>query len=159
MRVESNEVITVNHSQPERRVDCAIVRRCSRAGGMSALRHIWRWPAFRLVIFPLFVWGLQQPALAQPRIPSEPELKARLVYQFALLTEWPSAAFQTTNTNFVIGVLGDQEVFEILNAATNLLQNRNLYVTNLMDLQSAESCHLIFVSETNASKVAQSLRT
>ena len=155
MCVGSQEVITINRYELERSADCASVRWPNRSGKMSALRHIWRWPALQLAIFLLFVWALQQPALAQPHTPSEPELKARLVYQFALLTEWPSVAFPTNNTNFVIGVLGDQEVFEVLNAATNLVQNRNLYVTNLMDVQGAESCHLIFVSETNASKVAQ----
>ena len=154
MRSGSYEVTKINYSRPEKRADCAVVRRDSRADEMFPPKVVCHWPALGLVILPLFVWALQ-PALAQPRVPSEPELKARLVYQFALLTQWPSVAFPTNNTNFVIGVLGDQEVFEVLNAATNLVQNRNLYVTNLMDVQGAESCHLIFVSETNASKVAQ----
>jgi len=154
MRAGSNEVLTINYSPLEERADCALVRGANRNSEMSVLRHICLWPALCLAIFPLFVWASRHPALAQPRVLSEAELKARLVYQFALLTEWPSVAFPTNSTNFVIGVLGDQEVFEILNAATNLVQNRNLQVLLVSDVKDAETCHVLFVSKTSASNLA-----
>ena len=64
-------------------------------------------------------------------------------------------AFTTNSTNFVIGVLGEDKVFDVLKAATNLVEKRKLDVRLLSDVKGAENCHLLFVSEKEANKLPQ----
>ena len=63
-------------------------------------------------------------SLAQDTPPSEYQLKAAFVYNFAKFVEWPPTAFAAPASQFIIGIIGDNHPFEdILEQA---VQNRKI---------------------------------
>ena len=88
-------------------------------------------------------------------VKSTNELKASLVYYCAVLTEWPKDAIAQSNSNFVIGVLGNDPVYEILKAAPDLVQGRKLEVRRMTNVVGAETCHLLLVGTSKTNSLPQ----
>lgn len=81
--------------------------------------------------------------------PSEDQVKAAFVYNFAKFVEWPENAFETRDEPLYLCIIGKDKV----GAALQLLeqrevQGRQLHVTSLNGRDNAKSvrCHILFVA-------------
>ena len=86
---------------------------------------------------------------------SQAQRKAQLVYQIALLVQWSPAAFAATNSNFVVGVLGNDPMLDALNTNTNRVQNRVWEARRLTNVAEAVKCQMLFVPEAEAKNLSQ----
>lgn len=122
--------------------------------------------AVRKKIF--FVLGLglllaARPACAQSPAPSEYQLKAAFLYNFAKFIEWPPKAFADGKAPFIIGVLGDNPFGTDLDqvVAGKTINDHPITIrTNLTALE-ATNCHILFISSSekkNWPEIFQSLR-
>jgi len=87
-------------------------------------------------------------ALSARGQPTEYQIKAAFLFNFAKFVEWPPAAFPDANSPIVIGVLG-KNVFgtdletTIRNKTVN---NRPFRFETLDSVAQATNCHILFVS-------------
>lgn len=126
------------HAAPQ---PCA-PRRC------SALQF-WLWALLLLVAV--------NPAAAQADSPSEYQVKAAFLYNFAKFVEWPDTAFASPQAPLVIGVFRDDPFQGDLN---RIIAGKNIgghpvvarLVSTVADLKN---CHIVFVSVTREKEVAE----
>lgn len=78
----------------------------------------------------------------------ESKLKAAFIYNFAKFVEWPaSAANDTTDQPFVIGILGDDRVIkELMAIEDKTVKGKKLRVKTLSNTKRINGCHVIFIS-------------
>ena len=93
--------------------------------------------------------GLPRRAGGQEVAPSEYQMKAAFLYNFAKFIDWPPAALPD-NSPIVIGVLGD-DPFD--GALENTLRNKNieghpLTARHVESLSDAKECHILFISSS-----------
>src|SRR5258708_5393358 len=93
------------------------------------------------------VWGTLD---ARVTSPSEYEIKAAFIYNFAKFVEWPLGAFKNSEDTFVVGILGedpfDKNTEEELNTKT--VQDKKLVFRRLTSLQDVPHCQMIFISRS-----------
>jgi hypothetical protein len=84
---------------------------------------------------------------AQPPAPSEPEVKAAMLLNFARYTDWPSAAFASATNSLVIGIVGKDPFGVILDKTCSgkSINGRSIVVKRLSADQNLTQCHLLFV--------------
>ena len=82
--------------------------------------------------------------------PSEYEVKAAFLYNFAKFIEWPDGAFADTSAPLVLGVLG-ADPFGIALKQTvqgKTIGGRSLVIQRSREIQHLEGCHLLFISSS-----------
>jgi len=88
-------------------------------------------------------------AQEQPQAPNEYTVKAAFIFNFTKYIDWPTSAFESPESPFVIGVLGD--VPPELDRALALIQakkqvhGRTIAVRYLSGADEAAECHVVFV--------------
>lgn len=96
-------------------------------------------------------------ASAPPKsaVAQEYDLKAAFLFNFAQFVEWPPDAFPTPTTPITIGVLGDDPFGASLDAvvAGETIRNRPLSVRRFRAVEQVDSCHILFVSSSEASQL------
>jgi len=112
----------------------AATRRFARrllAGLVAVCAGLGTWPA----------------ADAQAPAPSEYEVKAALLLNFARFTEWPESAFASPNAPLVIGVVGRDPFGPLLEKifSNKTVGSRSIQVKRLSVEQDLKQCHLLFV--------------
>jgi len=105
------------------------------------------------------IWGAR-PAVAEP---TEFEVKAALVYNFAKFVDWPTAAFASPSAPLVVGIVGDDEVGEALEATlrNKVLDGHPVQVRRVNGADEARACQLLYVATSerkHASALLQGLR-
>jgi hypothetical protein len=87
-------------------------------------------------------------AHAQEGGPTEYEVKAAFLYNFAKFIAWPEGTFQSENEVFTLCVLGEDPFGETLDRAVadKTVHGRRLSVRRFRDLDAIEGCHILFVS-------------
>ncbi len=87
-------------------------------------------------------------ALAQGAQPTEYEVKAAFLYNFARFIEWPADAFDGPQTPLVIGILGEDPFGPALDdiIAGKKVGGRDVVVLRLHGNQDPRGCHLLFIS-------------
>lgn len=94
---------------------------------------------------------------AQNSTPSEYQLKAAFLFNFAKFVEWPQEAFAETNSPFIIGILGDSPFGNEL-AQTVVGKNINEHPITLKTFRAAAeatNCHLLFISNTEQKRLPE----
>jgi len=112
------------------------------------------------MLFGLVI-GLSFKSLAQ-EAPSEYQVKAAFMFNFAKFVEWPPEAFADTNSPIVLGILG-KNVFG--NDLEKTIRDRKVnshafQFTNFTSTADATNCHILFVSPSekdNYAKIVNSL--
>jgi hypothetical protein len=105
------------------------------------------------------------PAAAAPREAAEAEVKAALLYNFALFIEWPADPPATPQPYFVIGVVGDDPLGDALEAAIagKRVHDRPVVVQRWSSADAcrahAAECRMVYVSESEAPHVQRLLET
>jgi hypothetical protein len=99
-------------------------------------------------------------ALAQKQNASrEYDLKAAFLYNFATFGEWPPSAFVHPNSPFIIGVLGADPFGRALEeiVAGERIKGRPIIIQRFDRLFGSESCHILFISASEKSRLAEVL--
>ena len=100
--------------------------------------------------------GLMTNGLAQQQ-PSEYELKAAFLFNFAKFVEWPPDAFADSNSPIVIGVLGKNVFGDSLKKIINdrKVNNRSFKFLNLESASQATNCQILFINSAEKNDYAK----
>ena len=82
--------------------------------------------------------------------PTEYELKAAYLVNFARFVKWPAQKLSTSDTPFVIGVVGDDSFASAIDSAvhgTKVYEHR-VVARRVSGGEELRRCHLLFVSRT-----------
>jgi hypothetical protein len=112
-----------------------------------------------LLLSNLFI-SLVFNGLAQEQ-PSEYQIKAAFLFNFAKFVEWPPQAFADTNSPIIIGVLGKNSFGTDLEKTIRdkRVNNRLFQFKNFTSIAEATNCHILFISssEKDVTKIIEGL--
>ncbi len=119
----------------------SFINACARptASGNFRQREFW-------VVFVFAYFVLTVPAVAQ--VSKEYQLKAVFLWRLAQFTQWPSDAFETSDSPIVICVLGDNPFDGALNAAVagETAHGRRFVVQNHRAVEQLKTCHILYMA-------------
>lgn len=77
-------------------------------------------------------------------------LKAAFIFQFTNFVEWPEGTFEDNSSPFVIGVVGNDTVKDIIESAVRrkLIAGRKVSVRSFSGASDMSSCQIIFVDKS-----------
>jgi hypothetical protein len=105
-----------------------------------------------VLVAHLFSSAVISPLIAQEQSsgPSEYQVKAAFLFNFAKFVEWPPESFADTNSPIIIGVLGNNPFGEDLERTVRnkTVEGRPFVVTQLSSAQGAKNCHILFISSS-----------
>ncbi len=114
----------------------------------------------------IFLIGVVLVSLAvdtQAQSAGEYQVKAAFLYNFAKFVEWPQSSFSDASAPLRICVFGrdpfGQELRDLVSAKT--VQGRKFEVDQVVDLQQARSCHVLFIAsseKTSMKRILEGLR-
>jgi hypothetical protein len=92
---------------------------------------------------------------AQEVQPSEYQLKAAFLFNFAKFVEWPEEAFSEPKAPIIIGVLGENPFGEQLEQTVRgkTINGRPFTVKELRSLPEARNCHILFISTSEKARL------
>lgn len=82
------------------------------------------------------------------------KLKGIYVYQFAKNVDWPK---EYKTGDFVIGVLGDKDLFDQLSASysNKVIGSQSIKVKFFASASDVEKCHILYVDKSQSNKVSE----
>jgi len=100
---------------------------------------------------------------AQGSQPSEYEIKAAFLFNFAKFVEWPLEAFAEPTSPFVIGIFGENTVADDFERTirAKTVNNRSFIIKEIGFLPEARNCHILFINSSEKkrfSEIFESLR-
>lgn len=98
---------------------------------------------------------------AQEPQPSEYQIKAAFLFNFAKFVEWPATAFAEATSPIVIGVLGENPFRDDLERTiqNKTVNDRPLVVTEFRSPGEATNCHILFISTSEKARLPEILET
>jgi hypothetical protein len=119
---------------------------------------------FRAIPIPglILAWLLMAgPGRTQDAQPTEYQLKAALIFNFAKFVEWPPAAFAGAASPIVIGILGDNPFDDELARTVRgkAINNRPLVVQEFRSASEATNCHVLFISNSEKKRLPEILKS
>jgi hypothetical protein len=114
------------------------------------------------VITGILFWTSAAPAVRpQGTVPSEYELKAAFLFNFAKFIDWPPTAFADSGSPITVCVFGKDPFGHFLDDAlvNKRIANRSVVVERLKDKSGARQCQMIFVSASQSSGLPAVLDT
>jgi len=110
------------------------------------------WSRLRLVrlLCALLLLALAGLTSARAQASREYQLKAVFLYNFAQFTDWPTNAFASTNSPFVIGILGADPFGPALDntVRSERAHGRPIVVERYRTVKEIKTCHILFISES-----------
>jgi hypothetical protein len=87
----------------------------------------------------------------------EYEVKAVFLFNFAQFVEWPTNAFDETQSPLVIGVLGDDPFGSFLDETVRgeTVNSRPLVIRRYRRADEIKSCHILFISRSEAGRLEE----
>ncbi len=98
---------------------------------------------------------------AQETAPSEYQLKAAFLYNFAKFIEWPPEAFPEDTSPFAIGIIG-QNPFGIdleRTVKSKLVNGHPFAVIQVRTLAELKHCHILFISPSERKRLPEILNS
>jgi hypothetical protein len=120
----------------------------SEGGLAKAAQPLMRFRATPILGLSL-VWLLASGgSRAQESQPTEYQIKAAFLFNFAKFVEWPPTAFAEATSPLVIGILGDNPFGGDLDRTIRdkTINNRPLVVREFRSPAEATNCHMLFIS-------------
>ena len=119
---------------------------------MAILRRRIRYPAAAAVVLSLLLPAL---GAAQPAVPTEYQVKAAFLYNFAKFVEWPIPASPDANAVFSIGILGQDPFSADLEAVVRdqTVQGKPLIIKRARRLQDLGACQILFVASSEQDRL------
>lgn len=91
--------------------------------------------------------------------PSEYQIKAAYLYNFAKFVRWPESAFSDQKAPLVIGVLGKNHFDgELTPLSLKTVRGRSIEIRYFETLQEIETCHMLYISTDEFKKRESILR-
>jgi hypothetical protein len=122
-------------------------------------------PIMRLRATPILSLGLvwllaPGGGRAQESPPTEYQLKAAFVLNFAKFVEWPPAAFAKDDSPIVLGILGESPLGSVLEQTIQgkKVNSRELEVTKLPSTAGATNCHILFIGTSDKARLPEILK-
>jgi hypothetical protein len=133
-------------------------------GLARAVRPRLPWRAAGVFSLGLALWFLPGNGRAQesqPSQPSEYQLKAAFIFNFAKFVEWPPEAFAEPTSPFVIGILGEDPFGNDLERTVRnkTVKNRPLATKQIRNLAEAKNCHILFISTSEKKRLPEILES
>ena len=96
---------------------------------------------------------------AQESAPTEYQLKAAFLLNFAKFVEWPPAAFAQPTSPIVLGILGENPFGDALERTIQdkTINNRPLVIKPFRSAADATNCHLLFISASEKARLPEIL--
>lgn len=119
--------------------------------------HLPLWAVRLVVCFIAIVSaGFASPVFGQD-IDREYKLKAVYLHHFVTYTKWPKKAFRTTDSPFVIGILGPDPVGKGLRklALEKKIDGRKIVIRNYNKVAAVRGCQILFMSKALKRKTQQ----
>lgn len=93
--------------------------------------------------------------LARGAAPSEYQLKAVFLFNFAEFIEWPPGAFDDAQAPLVIGVLGEDPFGAMLDETVRdeSVGQRKLVVQRYRRAEEITRCHILFISQSETGRL------
>lgn len=115
-----------------------------------------RWMAAGLAILAGFMAASRVSAQAS----REYDVKAAFLYNFITFTEWPDSAFNSPDSPYVAGVVGDDPFGSALDdiVSGERIKGRPLVVRRFRRFDNLESCHILFISASESRRLPELLR-
>jgi len=100
-------------------------------------------------------------ARAQSPTAGEYQLKAAFLFNFAKFVEWPPSSFSDASAPLRICVLGQDPFGEELRNITKdkTVNGHKLEVSQVLDLQVARTCHILFIASSETARLKQILES
>lgn len=97
------------------------------------------------------------PARAQAPPPSEYQLKAAFLFNFAKFVEWPTQAFANDTAPFVIGILGDNPFAGDLvsTVAGKKINEHPITIQKLENAADTTKCHILFIGSSEKNRLPE----
>jgi hypothetical protein len=91
--------------------------------------------------------------------PSEYEVKAAYLFNFAKFVEWQPDAFTVENPSFIIGILGNDPFGSIIDntVAGNMVNDKKFIIKRFKSSAEVDFCHILFISSSEESRIAETL--
>ena len=114
--------------------------------------------ATRAACLALLCWGA--PAWCAPPA-NEYQVKAVYLFNFGQFVEWPATAYESADSPFVIGIVGDDPFGRALEDVVRgeSLNGRTLVVKRFADPASIDACNIVFVGRNESALLDRTLRT
>jgi hypothetical protein len=105
----------------------------------------------------LLLGGLEGWAQTAPS--KEYQIKAVFLFNFVQFVEWPPASFPGAGTPLVIGILGGDPFGSYLDETVRgeKVDNRSLEVQRYRQVDEIKTCHVLFISRSEANRLEQIL--
>lgn len=86
--------------------------------------------------------------------PSEYQVKAAYLYNFAKFIRWPESAFVGNDAPLIIGVLGQNSFAgKLMPLSSRMVRNRPIEVKYFKTLKEVQSCHLLYLNISEYGKL------
>lgn len=98
-------------------------------------------------------------ARAQSEPPTEYQIKAAFLYNFAKFVEWPADTFADPHAPLVLGIVGEDPFGSALDklAVDKTVNGRGLVIKRLKQGPDLRNCHILFVSSSERKRIPQIL--
>ena len=98
---------------------------------------------------------------AQESQPTEYQIKAAFLFNFAKFVEWPPAAFAEATSPMVIGILGENPFRDDLERTIRgkTINNRPLVIKEFRSPAEATNCHVLFISTSEKQRLPEILKS
>jgi YfiR/HmsC-like len=109
------------------------------------------------VCLSLALLGLLPGRAQEPPAPSEYQIKAAFLFNFAKFVEWPAEAFAARNSPVVIGVLGDNPFGADLDRTVHgkTVNDHPFAVKELHGIDEGTNCHILFISTSEKKRLPE----
>src|SRR5437899_6860845 len=116
--------------------------------------------ALILVAAGALTGGIPQ-AGTQSEPPTEYQIKAAFLYNFAKFVEWPADAFADPHAPIVLGVVGEDPFGSVLDKIVlgKTVNGRGLVIKRLKPGSDLRNCHILFVSSSERKHMSQILES
>lgn len=121
-------------------------------------RALWRGRGWKVLLLFLLVSTISEGAQAQAP-PTEYEVKAAFIYNFAKFVEWPASSFSSATDPLQICVLGNNLLRADLQSivAEKSIGSRRLQVRRV-EMSEINGCHVLFVGAAESYRLSQALQ-
>ncbi|HTL17245.1 MAG TPA: YfiR family protein [Patescibacteria group bacterium] len=101
------------------------------------------------------------PSHAQEFRPSEYQVKAAFLFNFAKFVQWPPQAFSSKTSPLVIGVLGENPFHDDLARAIRdkTVDEHPVIMKELRSPTQATNCHILFISSSEKQQLPEIFKT
>ena len=131
------------------------------AGEQQRLNRCVMKEPWRFAMMILIVCVGTAPLAAPQSAPTEYQLKAAYLYNFAKFVDWPADAFASPQSPFLICILGTDPFGNVIDEALRgkTIEDHPVVVERAKESSDARHCQMVFVSSSEKKRIREILGT